>query len=195
MPGEVWRRSCWAGRCYLCSYLLDQEAVVEGLWFWCLFKFCTVRTAAVHGERGKQALYSHSDVSTWSKDISGQCNKQASKWIPQAIYHEWDTQAELSAALLERKIAPWQLVCQCQGGSLIYWRLEIAASGGNKDHGYLLGHQPISRACCALYWMVLVVLRGGRARLVHAVLNIPFSRMTLEICPDGVLHLYLQCTN
>lgn len=139
MLGEVWRSSSWAGERHLCRYLLDREAVVEGLWSWHPFEFLTVKIAAARGERGNQAPYSSSNVSTWSKDISGQCNKQASKWIPRAIYHEPDTQAELSAALLKRKIAPWQLVYQCQGDSLIYWRLEIAASGGRKIMVIYLG--------------------------------------------------------
>lgn len=130
--GEVWRSSSWAGECHLCCYLLDREAVVEGLWSWGPFKFLTAKIASACGACGNQAPYSNSNASTWSKDISGQCNKWASKWIPRAIYHEPDTQAELSAALLKRKIAPWQLVYQCQGDSLIYWRPEIAASGGRK---------------------------------------------------------------
>lgn len=113
---------------------------------------------SVHGEFRKSGLCSKSNVSTQSKDISGQCNKQASKWIPGAIYHEWEMQAELSAALLQGKAALWQLVYQCQGDSLIYWRLEIAASGRNKDRGYSLRHQSMHRMCCVLCGMVLVAL-------------------------------------
>lgn len=67
-------------------------------------------------------------------------------------------QAELSAALLQGKAALWQLVYQCQGDSLIYWRLEIAASGRNKDRGYSLRHQSMHRMCCVLCGMVLVAL-------------------------------------
>lgn len=124
----------------------------------CPLKLLTVRTASVCGEFRKSVLCSESNVSTQSKDISGQCNKQASKWIPGAIYHEWEMQAEHSAVLLRGEAAPWQLVYQCQGDSLIYWYLEMAASGGNEDHGYSLRHQPMRGICCVLRGIVLVAL-------------------------------------